>query len=164
MGMASLTEDEYNSMDINTTYAVNDHSQRLVTIEVFHQLHCLVSALVFSIFSDIDHEMQNYLRRRIYEVDGVHFQVESDWSRDRHLCKWLSTASIKLVGADYSFVAHCIDYLRQVLMCHADMTPITLDLVPHKYNPNFSIKHTCRNWDRVWDFALERNISGSAIE
>ena len=49
-------------------------------------------------------------------------------------------------------------------MCHGDLTPITLELAPHKYKPNFSIKHSCRNWDRVYEFATERNISGTVIE
>jgi hypothetical protein len=43
VGMYSLTEDEYNQLDITTIQAVNAPEQRLVTIEVFHQLHCLVS-------------------------------------------------------------------------------------------------------------------------
>jgi len=63
-------------------------------------------------------------------------------------------------------LAHCVDYLRQVLMCHGDLTPITLfynestDFVV----PNFRIKHTCRNFAKIWDFAAKRNRSGISIE
>jgi hypothetical protein len=49
-------------------------------------------------------------------------------------------------------------------MCHGDLTPITLEFVPRRYEPNFNIKHTCRNFDRIWAFAAERNISGIGIE
>jgi hypothetical protein len=47
VGMYSLFEDEYAQMAINTTKVVHKPEQRLVTIEVFHQLHCLVSSLSF---------------------------------------------------------------------------------------------------------------------
>ena len=50
--MASLTEDEYNQLDITTLKAVNKPDQRLVTIEVFHQLHCLVSGNRLPAFSE----------------------------------------------------------------------------------------------------------------
>ncbi|KAH7386592.1 hypothetical protein BKA64DRAFT_580946, partial [Cadophora sp. MPI-SDFR-AT-0126] len=61
---------------------------------------------------------------------------------------------------------HCIDYLRQVLMCHGDLTPITLTWSDEMdwVKPNFSIQHTCRNFQSIWDFALSRNLSGISIE
>lgn len=62
---------------------------------------------------------------------------------------------------------HCVDYLRQVLMCHGDLTPITLhyaeNRIPHVM-PDFKIKHTCRNFEAIWDFAAKRNTSGISIE
>ncbi|EPS98712.1 hypothetical protein FOMPIDRAFT_1031360 [Fomitopsis schrenkii] len=46
---------------------------------------------------------------------------------------------------------HCIDLLRQTLMCSADVGLITFDWVAEKHNPwpNFSTLHRCRNFDRV---------------
>jgi hypothetical protein len=62
--------------------------------------------------------------------------------------------------------AHCVDYLRQTLMCHGDLTPITLTYNKTKQftDPNFRIKHTCRNFDSIWQFAAKRNRSGISIE
>jgi hypothetical protein len=199
--MYSLTEDEYQQLDITTTKVGHKPDQRLVTIEVFHQLHCLVrhpcslnqlhtqniftivsplSSLYFPLktpsISKINHQTpQNYLRRRVYETDGEHFQEESDWSRGVHLSKCSihthtdkpplpQLPSIHLIANDMNNIGHCIDYLRQVLMCHGDLTPITLDLVPHRYQPNFNIKHTCRNFGKIYEFAAKRNISGIGIE
>jgi hypothetical protein len=62
---------------------------------------------------------------------------------------------------------HCIDYLRQVLMCHGDVTPIT-----HFYHetrmrnfwPNFTVPHTCRKWDKIVAWAEEGSKSGMTIE
>lgn len=61
---------------------------------------------------------------------------------------------------------HCIDYLRQVLMCHGDLTPITMgwDEQIDSWKPNFRIKHTCRKFDKIYDFALKYNTTGSDIE
>jgi Mycotoxin biosynthesis protein UstYa len=66
---------------------------------------------------------------------------------------------------------HCIDYLRQVLMCHSDVTPITHKKRPAGYNPaladwvpNFSTPHTCRNFQKIHDWAKKYNTSGYVIE
>lgn len=44
---------------------------------------------------------------------------------------------------------HCIDYIRQALMCHADATPVRLewDHVGHSLIPKFDQPHTCRNFE-----------------
>lgn len=54
---------------------------------------------------------------------------------------------------------HCIDYLRQYVQCHADLTPMTyefhggggggLRLVPGKM-------HTCRNFDQIHDWIMDQ--------
>jgi hypothetical protein len=54
-------------------------------------------------------------------------------------------------------IGHCIDYLRQVLMCHGE------NRIPHIL-PDFRIRHTCRNFDSIWNFAAKRNTSGIGIE
>ncbi|PVH73089.1 hypothetical protein DL98DRAFT_368816, partial [Cadophora sp. DSE1049] len=95
-----------------------DPSRYLVTIEMFHQLHCL-----------------HYIRQKLY---GVAPPEKTKHGDKAHIGK----------------TEHCVDYLRQVLMCHGDLTPITLTW-SDKMNwvkPNFSIQHTCRNFQSIWDF------------
>jgi len=53
---------------------------------------------------------------------------------------------------------HCIDYLRQTIMCHGDMTPVH---VHHwesvdRWSPDFESTHTCRNFDKLLRWSLER--------
>jgi len=53
---------------------------------------------------------------------------------------------------------HCVDVLRLTIMCHADVTPVTMvDLVqnPGRRLPvgDFSTLHTCRDFDRILDWA-----------
>ncbi|RDW64608.1 hypothetical protein BP6252_10259 [Coleophoma cylindrospora] len=49
---------------------------------------------------------------------------------------------------------HCIDHLRQQLMCHADLTPIPV-IWYEGHGRSFvqsDVVHTCRNWDLVQEF------------
>ncbi|KAL1981350.1 hypothetical protein VTN96DRAFT_2741 [Rasamsonia emersonii] len=140
VGMVVITKEEYEQLDVETTTLVGDEDHYLVTLEVFHQLHCL-----------------DYLRNTIYPLLSgakTHHPDESEWVKKTH-------------------IDHCIDYLRQVLQCHGDLTPITLETIPGvpvlpppnpaPYKPNFSIRHTCRDFDAVYDFALKRNSSGYKV-
>jgi hypothetical protein len=72
---------------------------------------------------------------------------------------------------DQIHIDHCLDYIRQVLMCHADVTPIVHKKRNPGYNPllppwqpNFHVTHTCRNFDKIHEWAAKYNTSGFAIE
>lgn len=58
-------------------------------------------------------------------------------------------------------VDHCIDQIRQSLMCNSDITPIPYAWYPQyqKTMPTTGITHTCRDFDAVRDWALEREIA-----
>ena len=53
---------------------------------------------------------------------------------------------------------HCIDNLRQVLMCHADISLLTYTWRDDYGRPwpNFNIQHECRNWDAIVQWTDER--------
>ncbi|KMU88324.1 hypothetical protein CIHG_06122 [Coccidioides immitis H538.4] len=71
--------------------------------------------------------------------------------------------SVSVIG----HVDHCIDIVRQALMCQADTTLITFNddgaLAPVK--PDFEATHACQNFDKVHDWARERefNMTEEAI-
>jgi hypothetical protein len=53
---------------------------------------------------------------------------------------------------------HCLDHLRQQLMCHADLTPIPV-IWYEAHGRSFvqsDVIHTCRNWDMIQDFKNSR--------
>ena len=55
---------------------------------------------------------------------------------------------------------HCVDMLRQLVMCKADITVMTFSWkegVPGPW-PNFSLEHECRNWESIDMWAKERAI------
>lgn len=62
-------------------------------------------------------------------------------------------------------VAHCIETIRQALMCHVDVTPYTW-----VWNENaqsmenvYATPHTCRNFDRIRDWASP-DKNGARVE
>jgi hypothetical protein len=56
-------------------------------------------------------------------------------------------------------IGHCVEVIRQALMCSADVTPYTwewnekLQLHANK----ITTPHTCRNFDKIRDWAVENN-------
>ncbi|KAK0724133.1 hypothetical protein B0H67DRAFT_549984 [Lasiosphaeris hirsuta] len=56
---------------------------------------------------------------------------------------------------------HCIDDIRQSLMCHADLSVVTFWWHPEmrKPMPNFHLDQTCVNWDRLDAWASKRSFS-----
>ncbi|KAJ5186109.1 hypothetical protein N7491_006020 [Penicillium cf. griseofulvum] len=56
-------------------------------------------------------------------------------------------------------IHHCIDHLRQALMCHVDVTPIPVLWAEKEDRPlnDFQVEHTCRNFWKVKDWAIERD-------
>ena len=61
---------------------------------------------------------------------------------------------------------HCLDYLRQVIMCHGDLTPIIFEWNTRidGYVAHHNTLHTCRSFDAIFDWARHRNTSGMVID
>jgi hypothetical protein len=55
---------------------------------------------------------------------------------------------------------HCIEELRQSLMCHGDMSLLTYNWVEGESLPhaNFNTIHTCKNWDKIMDWVMDRDV------
>ncbi|KAI5777085.1 hypothetical protein EDC01DRAFT_624565, partial [Geopyxis carbonaria] len=60
---------------------------------------------------------------------------------------------------------HCIDILRQAIMCHADTNIVTWDWEPGRDKPvaNGTVEHTCRNFEEVFDWTMERRVTFKEI-
>lgn len=52
---------------------------------------------------------------------------------------------------------HCLDALRQTLMCHSDVTPTVFHVGMNGDGifPKLAATHTCRNFDKVKQWALD---------
>ncbi|KAG1730986.1 uncharacterized protein EDB91DRAFT_1349505 [Suillus paluster] len=55
---------------------------------------------------------------------------------------------------------HCIEMLRQILMCHGDVTMLTYDWVEGHEDPfpNFNVRHQCRNFEKALDWMNEHRV------
>ncbi|KAL9077675.1 MAG: hypothetical protein Q9161_000047 [Pseudevernia consocians] len=55
---------------------------------------------------------------------------------------------------------HCIDMLRQSVMCHGDTTPLTMRWGRTAKMPlaNFSSPHECVSWKGINEWAKERSV------
>lgn len=61
---------------------------------------------------------------------------------------------------------HCVDQIRQALMCHADLTPVPM--IPVEGGPEGAILgngeiHTCRDFDAIWEWVEERGRKQTAL-
>ncbi|KAK1141023.1 hypothetical protein N8T08_009596 [Aspergillus melleus] len=56
-------------------------------------------------------------------------------------------------------INHCLDYLRQAAMCNVDVTPIPVLWSEREDRPvpDFQVEHTCRDFWKVRDWAMERD-------
>lgn len=58
-------------------------------------------------------------------------------------------------------IEHCLDTIRQSIMCHADMTPIPEAYTEFKpdghLEPIFQIEHTCRDFEAIQRWAKGRD-------
>ncbi|PHH72496.1 hypothetical protein CDD80_4502 [Ophiocordyceps camponoti-rufipedis] len=56
---------------------------------------------------------------------------------------------------------HCIDDIRQSLMCHADLSVVTFDWLPGRRRPwpDFRLEQTCVDWGALDGWAAERSFS-----
>ncbi|KAK4450452.1 hypothetical protein QBC34DRAFT_379166 [Podospora aff. communis PSN243] len=118
-----LTPEEARQLD-EPTGAVHHGGGYIVSLDVYHQLHCL-----------------NYLRMAL-QPDSYKFKQPPD-AFEKH-------------------IAHCVNDLRQALQCSADITPMTYSMVMLDgriaYDPHFEVRRTCRNWDKINDWARQRSL------
>ena len=116
-----------------------DHARRAkkygggvpVFVEGFHQIHCL-----------------NLLRKSLYyNYDHYHSKKEVEFHDSDHVVRW--------------HVSHCLDFLRQRLMCDLDIGTFGQVWVKHPTpRPwvDFNTRHTCRNFDAIRAWNEEKQI------
>ncbi|KAF2170055.1 hypothetical protein M409DRAFT_19664 [Zasmidium cellare ATCC 36951] len=96
---------------------------------------------------EVTHQLHclNFLRKATY---GEYYKDKSG--------EWTDSPATTRIHLD-----HCIEMLRQVLMCNADAGVLTMNWVESHSQPypNFNTWHKCRNFDSVMDW-----VRGSALQ
>ncbi|KAH8882504.1 hypothetical protein GQ53DRAFT_831394 [Thozetella sp. PMI_491] len=104
-----------------------------VALETFHQIHCL-NMLRQNLYFNV-----NFTRSHYNVLYGI------PWPQEDYITIHLD---------------HCADFLRQRLMCTADLGLVPMVWTGHQGRTTGDLKriHTCRNYEAVRQFALENAI------
>jgi hypothetical protein len=113
----------------------------IVELDVFHQLHCLVSFRNRTRLQD-SHMSKNMIRKALSPDYYPHVTPGPDGEDE-------------LLG--FHHVNHCVDAIRQSLMCTVDVTPLVWQWSDERQMlvEKATVVHTCRNFNRVRDWAKE---------
>jgi Mycotoxin biosynthesis protein UstYa len=68
------------------------------------------------------------------------------------------TPDHELMGMEH--LEHCIDAIRQTLMCTADVTPLPWNWVEEDQEAKAvaDVAHSCRDFERIRDWAIENQV------
>lgn len=121
-GISRISKSDAAQLANKTVPIANDPGQYAVSLDVFHQLHCL-----------------NMVRKRV-------------WATEVYL------PEDELMGIEH--IDHCIDTIRQSLMCAVDVTPLPFIWVEEDKSVKevAAVLHTCRDFDAVKAWAQEHHI------
>jgi len=121
-------------------------------LEVFHQLHCL-NLIRQAVYKD-------YYKTQYSDVSEAESKEDLQGHVGRQIEPSARPSRAGLTGAD-----HCIETLRMNLMCQSDIGVFTFRLYPEygyaddDYWPDFSTLHTCRNFEDIRTWAIEKTIA-----
>jgi hypothetical protein len=146
--MDLLHENKSNRMQVTGGNQQNDHHDYVGVLGVYYHLHCL-----------------NNLRRRIHcdyygpRMAGLkHLEGLSK----EHSDKLYIISSVNSHGSLYSSTDHCIETIREALMCHANTGVYTSEWNYETHNPSRSLESrspsTCVTWDSLNDWARDRAL------
>lgn len=119
-----------------------DGSGYLATIQVYHDLHCVVR-----VFKPLPNRKltikQEQIHRWMYQGE---YYPEGLSEKEHH--------------DQFNHIEHCLELLRQSLMCNADMSIITLRWGHSQATPlaNWTFPHTCKSWDAIENWASQRQV------
>ncbi|KAK7047091.1 hypothetical protein VNI00_006755 [Paramarasmius palmivorus] len=124
-GVNKISKHEADQLPLKTVRIPNDPSHYIVELDVFHQLHCL-------------NIIRKALHRDYYQQLHVHngHTMESKQDEDEH-------------------IAHCIDHLRQSIMCASDVSTIVWQWIPERNRTmgRSGVPHTCRDFEKISEWA-----------
>lgn len=110
---------------------------------MFHDLHCLVShplpGLFLRRYIGFSDDWKNMIRQNLPQYHA-HYEHRPD-------------------AIEFPHIDHCLDALRQSIMCTGDMTlsPIKWDYKGGRIVPDFQVDHTCRDFDTLREWSVNRD-------
>ncbi|GFF55726.1 hypothetical protein IFM58399_10144 [Aspergillus lentulus] len=132
-GISIIPIDKAAKLPIKTYPMPEKPGYYVIGLDVFHQLHCL-----------------NQLRLKVWGASTVHKHNtnkgdDEDGKKDKNGLQ------------DIGHLDHCIDSIRQSLMCSSDISTIVWvwDPASHTARPHANVTHTCRNFEAIRQWSWE---------
>ncbi|KAF7345278.1 hypothetical protein MSAN_01904500 [Mycena sanguinolenta] len=128
-GVSRITKEEAARLP-NKTHAIpGDPGHYIAELDVFHNIHCL---------------------------NKVRMALDPDYYPD-----WRISTSNNYIPAQKDateHISHCIDWLRQSIMCHVDTSVIVWqwNSRANESQVKGNVAHTCRRFDKITEWAKER--------
>ena len=175
-GAIGVTREQWksvNSVGESPVMLNEDHGtgQYLASLDVFHQLHCVVNNLC-GLSTRRFAQISMLILRRIFYARTFTANITTNMKVVLLVHQKLSWLGIsvnqipfpRLHSPDlYTHCSpeHCVETLRQTLMCHGDISLLTYNWVEGREMPypNFNTIHTCKKWDTLVEWNMKRDVS-----
>ncbi|KIJ63431.1 hypothetical protein HYDPIDRAFT_92696 [Hydnomerulius pinastri MD-312] len=130
-GIMQLPRSEADRLPNKTAPIPGDEDNYIFTLDVFHQLHCL---------NNVRQALHpEYYDEAYYVSKGLHNPMK-----------------LHVEGHEgFDHMGHCIDSLRESIMCSADITPIVWawDERQKQTSPRLDVVHVCRDYGKIQEWA-----------
>ena len=124
-------------------------------LDVYHSLHCLVGLFNMQRRSNVNLRSEANPWSILPRVLQCLQQSSQCPPTDAY---WYAPAQGKLFPSTHSNIPidHCIDYLRQSIQCHSDLTPMNWHVSRDNLSLIQTTTHTCRDFDQIHEWATQR--------
>ncbi|KAI0895695.1 hypothetical protein F4806DRAFT_467652 [Annulohypoxylon nitens] len=100
-------------------------------------------------------------------LDGSGYMAALDVFHQLHCLRWvrkyLHPEHYEIKEKNFGqHIDHCLENLRQYVMCNADLSINTFEWIPNFRRPwpNFQVTHECANWDSIKQWAWANSFNG----
>ncbi len=144
----------------DTSIALADGSGYLAEPVVYHELHCLVSgSQKVSTAKQLLIDIQKRLRRHL-NLDYYYPNMTEDQRlrEGPHIGRTLYSRELPISPSNATQIDHCLEYLRESVMCRGDMTVATFDWAAGKPFSHVYSDHECVNWEKLDGWARNQMV------
>ncbi|KAL1859592.1 hypothetical protein VTK73DRAFT_7565 [Phialemonium thermophilum] len=134
VGISRISTEEAQPLVNRTLPIPGDHGHYMVSLSVFHQLHCLNLLLTRGVV------VENLLRKVVYG----------------HAVDWANQDELYAI----EHLDHCVDIIRQCLQCNADITPITFVWSDERQRALEEARmiHTCADFEAIHAWGVDHRM------
>ncbi|KAJ7641907.1 hypothetical protein FB45DRAFT_901314 [Roridomyces roridus] len=128
-GISRISKEEASLLPNKTSPIPGDPGYYIAELDVFHNLHCL---------------------------NKVRMALDPDYYPDWRISTSNNHIATQKNATDH--ISHCVDWIRQSIMCHADTSVIVWQWAAslNETIVKGNVAHTCRKFDKITDWAKER--------